>query len=56
MELKDHVNKVASGSFVEREFAFPRSVYSSKYVPENLKIMDRKSYNYIDSIVDWILN
>ncbi len=55
MEVKDHMNEAASSSLVEKELAFTRSAYSSKYVSENLKVMNYKPYNYLDSIADWLI-
>ena len=41
----------ASNKLIEQELDFPRSVYSFKVFPENLKVLS--SYESLNSIIDW---
>jgi dienelactone hydrolase len=50
-ELKDQMKNPASEDLINEELSFPRSVYSFKDVPENLKVLS--SYESLNSIVDW---
>jgi hypothetical protein len=50
-ELKDQMLEPASAELITQELAFPRSVFSSIKVPENIKIVP--SHESLGSLVDW---
>ena len=50
-ELKDQMLEPASAELTTLELAFPRSVYSSIGVPENVKVVT--SQQSLSSLVDW---
>ena len=52
-ELKDQMGNTAPGELIEKELEFPRSVYSSKYAAENLRVLGPDSYYDFKSILDW---
>jgi len=51
VDLKDHSLESASTDLIKLEMTFPRSVYSYKGVPDNLKIIS--STNNYGDLVDW---
>jgi len=55
MELKDQVKQPAAEELVKKELAFPRSVYSMKNAPENLKCLFHQPDDYMLSIAEWLL-
>ena len=55
MELKDPVKQPATEELVKKEFAFPRTVYSMKNAPENLKCLFHKPDDYMLLVADWLL-
>jgi len=52
-QLKDQMKEPASRELIEEELKFPRSVYSLRKVPENLKVLEFEPYQDTDSIIDW---
>ncbi len=50
-DLQNQRLEPASSELIERDAAFPRSVYSYQNVPGNLRIVS--SYESIESLVDW---
>lgn len=50
-ELKDQMLEPASAELIKQEMEFPRSVFSIKKVPENLKIVS--SQESLASLVEW---
>ena len=52
-DIKDQMLEPATPELISRELEFPRKVYSSEKVPENLRIIT--SNDSLDSIVDWCL-
>jgi cephalosporin-C deacetylase-like acetyl esterase len=50
-ELKDHMLEPASAELIQQELEFPRSVYSIKNLPENMRIVS--SQESLASIVEW---
>jgi hypothetical protein len=50
-ELKDQMLEPASTELIQQELEFPRSVYTIKKVPENLKIAS--SHEGLPSIMKW---
>ena len=50
-ELKDQMLEPASSELIQQELEFPRSVYTIKKVPENLKIAP--SHESLPSIIKW---
>jgi len=51
VDLQNHRLEPASSELIETDTAFPRSVYTSKNTPENLKIIS--SYENLVSLVNW---
>ena len=51
VNLKDHALESASGELVKQEMDFPRSVYSKKGAPANLKIISAGEFN--EDVIDW---
>jgi len=51
VNLNDQMLEPASTELINQELAFPRSVYSLKDSPENLKVVSQ--YENINSIIDW---
>ncbi|MBN1290855.1 MAG: acetylxylan esterase [Candidatus Latescibacteria bacterium] len=51
IDIRDQKLESASQELIQEELAFPRSVYSLKKVPENLRILS--SYEDISSIIGW---
>ncbi len=51
--LKDQMKKPASEKLIEQELTFPRAVYSSELVPENLKVLS--SDEDFSPIIKWCL-
>jgi hypothetical protein len=51
VNLKDHALESASGELIEQEMAFPRSAYSNKNAPVNLKIVSEGEFNR--DLIDW---
>ncbi|MEP6595515.1 MAG: alpha/beta hydrolase family protein [Ginsengibacter sp.] len=49
--IKDQMLEPASKELINNDLKFPRSVYSLKQVPENLKILEKM--DNLDSIVNW---
>jgi len=52
-QLKDQMKETASRELIEEELKFPRSVYSLRKVPENLKVLEFEPDRDIDVIIDW---
>ena len=52
-DIKDQMLEPATPELISRELEFPRKVYSSEKVKENLRIVTSDSS--LDSIVDWCL-
>jgi cephalosporin-C deacetylase-like acetyl esterase len=50
-DLKDQMLEPASEELIKQELEFPRSVYSFRKVPENMKIVS--SHESLASIVEW---
>jgi len=53
--IKNQMKEPAPSGLIDRELEFPRSVYSLKNVPGNLKIIDEISPENTDSILKWWL-
>ena len=49
--IKDQLLEPASDELINQELQFPRSAYSFKNAPDNLKVLP--SYGNIESLVDW---
>jgi hypothetical protein len=50
LDPQDQMNQPASQTLIEEELGFPRSVYASRNLPQNLKVASSQS---VESIVDW---
>ena len=50
-DLRDPMLEPASTELINKELEFPRSVYSSKQAPGNLRILEKM--DNLDSIVNW---
>ena len=51
--VKDNMKEPAPASLINREFEFPRSVYSSKNVSGNLKILETITGEERDELIEW---